>query len=343
MRIQENFSLKEYSYMKIGGLGAFLIEIDDENDIENAIIFAREKELPIHVLGHGSNSIFSEAGLKKVFIKLNTKNIIKTYENNEFVNISVDSGVPWDDLVSWAVDNNLVGLEALSLIPGSVGASPIQNIGAYGQEVSNVITNVKVIDLQENQIFDMPNLECKFNYRTSIFKQNPSRFLILKVSFNLKKLTKDNVSIPEYKDIKDFFAKKKNNKPTLKEIRNAIIDIRNSKLPDPKIFPNCGSFFENPVVDKFELSKILMKRVDMPHFDLGNKTYKLYAGWLIENAGLKGHDFGKLKISGDNALVLINHKEATFFDLINAIEIIKQKVKEEFYIDLQVEPNLIIN
>jgi UDP-N-acetylmuramate dehydrogenase len=342
MKITENFSLKDHSYMKIGGVGAFLIEIDKERDIEKAILFAEERQLPIHILGAGSNSIFGEAGLKKVFIKIKTDSISKTYENKDFVNIIVDAGVDWDKLVEWSVNNNLIGLEALSLIPGTVGACPIQNIGAYGQEVSNVIANVKAIDLEEKKIYDFPNLECDFTYRNSIFKKNPERFIILKVSFNLKKVGKENLKIPDYKDVNDYFLKKKIKNPNLKDIRRAIIEIRESKLPDPEMFPNCGSFFENPVVDKFVLSRILMKRVDMPHFDLENGLYKVYAGWLIENSELKGYDFGKLKISQENALVLINYQNANFSDLMNAVDLIKQKVKEEFNVDLQIEPNLIV-
>ncbi len=350
----ESFSLKDHSFMRIGGLGAFLIEVASESDFAEAVNFAHERDLPIHVLGAGSNSIFTESGLKKIFIKFTSNSILKIYENSDFANVQVDAGTNWDDFVNWTVEHNLAGIEALSLIPGTVGACPVQNIGAYGQEVSNTITNVRAYDTVQNCFFDFPNLECEFEYRNSIFKKNPGRFIITKVTFNLKKVDSKNfeLKIPEYKDVQKYFDKKK--KPTLKQIRNAIIEIRQNKLPDPAYFPNCGSFFENPIVNKFVMSKILMKHLDMPYFETKTadknlnanelalvNNFKLYTGWLIENAGLKGHNFGKIKIDEKNALVLVNHNDASFADLIDAIEKIKSAILEQFNVELSVEPNLI--
>lgn len=324
--------------MKIGGKGKILIEIEEDAEIKEISKLAREQKLSISIIGEGSNTIFSDEDHKKAFVKFKQKNIIKLYENDDFVNLKVSSGINWDKFVGWAVSNNFSGVENLSAIPGSVGASPIQNIGAYGQEVKNVITYVEIYEFETNKFYEIPNSECGFGYRDSIFKKNLNKFAITNVSFRLNKREPE---FPNYKDLSLFFLERQNKKPTLKEIREAVVEIRSSKLPDWNKNPNCGSFFKNPVLSNKLIGPIVSKYPDMPIFKAQDGYTKISGGWLIEKCDLKGKIINKIQVHPKSGLVLINKKGASFKDLESAVEKIQDQVKEKFGLTLEVEPNLI--
>lgn len=338
MDILENISLKNHSSLKIGGEANFFTHIKEAKDLTVLYKFSKNKNLPIIALGSGTNTIFEDKKIEKVIAKIEIGGITKVYENSEFANVEVGAGENWDNFVAWSVENDLSGIEALSGIPGTVGASPIQNIGAYGQEVSNNIIWLEIFDLQDGQFYEMSREQCEFGYRDSIFKKNLGRFIIVKVAFQLFKKSPE---IPQYKDVQFYFLEKKQKTASLAEIRQAILEIRASKLPWPNEIPNCGSFFKNPIVSTEHFDKLMAKYPKMPNFPIDEKSIKIYAGWLIEECGLKGKKIGKIQIYEKNSLVLTNPDgKADFKNLEKAIEEIKESVSEKFEIELEIEPNI---
>jgi UDP-N-acetylmuramate dehydrogenase len=341
MKILENQDLKKYSSIKIGGVAKYLCEIETEQDIKEFLNFANKEKLPPIILGSGNNTFFDEGLLKKTFGLIKIKGKFKTYDGPEFVNIEIGAGEDWDDLVKWAVTHNWTGLECLSLIPGTVGASPIQNIGAYGQEVKNVITHVRAYDTEYDEFIEIPNDQCLFEYRDSLFKKNPGRFIISSVSMQLKKVS-EKLPIPQYKDLQLYFLEKKQKSATLLEIRKTVIKIRKEKLPDPKEIPNCGSFFKNPIIPADFAEKLLTEFPMMPQFKIDDSNkIKIFAGWLIEQTGLKGFEYKNLAIYEKSALVIINKGESSSNDLLGFENMINEKIEQVFGITLEREPNFI--
>jgi UDP-N-acetylmuramate dehydrogenase len=304
-------------------------------------------------------------------------------ENTVFVRI--DAGLEWDEAVEQTVEMGLSGLETLSLIPGLVGASPVQNIGAYGAEAKDTIHTVHTFDIVENKFKDFSNEECEFEYRNSIFKKNPGRYFIYAVTFSLLKISAEAPpSVPQYKDVISYFETRNIETPSLKEIREAIIEIRKAKLPDPKDTPNAGSYFGNPIVSKETAEAILQRFPNMPMFDFSAKSSpsvipaeagiqsekiqnpnldsrirendkrkvrdfvghninkKLFAGWLIDKAGLKGFEKDNFKIHPNHALVIVGNKKGNLAELLEFENYIKQKVFEMFGVELEREPVLVV-
>jgi UDP-N-acetylmuramate dehydrogenase len=234
---------------------------------------------------------------------------------------------------------NLVGIEALSLIPGTVGASPVQNIGAYGSEVKDTIVEVEVFDTEKREFSKISNKDCNFGYRDSIFKNEAKgRYIITEVTY---RLNKSLPSIPKYPGVAKYFEDMEIVTPNLSQIRDAIIYIRKEKLPDSNTTPNVGSFFKNPIVLNDVANRIKIDFPDAKFFSVDERHIKVPAGWLIENAGLKGKSFGNVSVYDKNALVLVNMKDASFEDIISARDKIIKTVKERFGIVLEQEPEII--
>ena len=367
------YDLKNHSTLKIGPVNAEVVYIDKKEDILEAVKKAEENNLISYPLGGGSNTIFSdEVSNGYLFliprmseIKLSGENLID--KEREDVYVAIDAGLPWDEAVKQTVEMDLSGLEALSYIPGLTGASPVQNIGAYGTEVKDTIDTVHTFDIEEKKFVDFKNKECEFEYRNSLFKKNTGRYFIYSVTF---KLSKAPPKVPQYKDVISYFENKKNTSPTLKEIREAIIYIRKNKLPDPKDTPNSGSYFKNPVVTEAQVKKLLEKFPEMPIFDYNpalsvipcspmsslrmrgsmdsriheNDTQeykKLSAGWLIDKAGLKGFQKNNFSIHKNHALILTGNGKGTLSELMEFESYIKQKVFKMFGVELEREPVVI--
>ncbi|HFS67593.1 MAG TPA: UDP-N-acetylmuramate dehydrogenase, partial [Flavobacteriia bacterium] len=258
-------------------------------------------------------------------------------ENNE-VYIEVQAGENWHEFVLWAIANNFGGIENLSLIPGNVGASPIQNIGAYGVEVKDVIHSVNVLDKNTLQLNNIPNKFCDFTYRNSVFKQDlKDKAIITSVIF---KLTKNKHTIKDtYGAIKKELENKGITKPTIRDVSDTIIKIRSEKLPNPKEIGNSGSFFKNPVVNKEIFAKIQQENPDMPFYQVGEK-FKIPAGWLIEQSGFKGKRFGDAGVHKNQALVLVNYGNATGNEILNLANTIRESVKKRYNINLETEVNI---
>lgn len=346
MQVEEDVNIKEYTTFKIGGKFRYFTLIDSLEDLNYIYAIARKelrfKNIPIIILGEGSNLIFSDKTLDVLALKMEIKGFKILKETKKFTDIKIGAGEVLDTIVEKTVKMNLAGLEPLSLIPGTVGATPVQNVGAYGREVKDILLKVSVFDISKNKFIELSNKDCKFKYRDSIFKQKnkKGKYIIVSVTFRLSKL---KPKVPNYMSVKKYFSEKKIKNPTPMDIRRAIIHIRKNKLPNPRYISNVGSFFKNPIISKKQFTKIEKERigVEIPHFEVGDKKIKVPAGWLIEQAGFKGKNLGKISVYDKNALVLINNGGATQKDLLIAKNKIIQKVYKDFGIKLEQEPEMV--
>lgn len=316
--------------LAIPSMASFVVKIKSKAEIAEADDFAEKEGLPLIAIGEGTN-IIPHDYIKAVVVVLDIKG---TKMGSRF---AIMAGEKWDDAVKISVENNFSGIEAISNIPGKTGAAPVQNIGAYGSEISDCLEKVEAYDRTKKEFIILSKKECQFGYRNSIFKKYPENFIIVSVTL---KLSKNKPKIPKYKDVEEYFARKNENSPGSKEIRKAIIEIRKNKLPDPDMIPNAGSYFTNIILDKKKAVNIKKKFPEMPLFTFENKM-KIPAGWLIDKAGLKGAKIGKVEISPNNALVLINPNRADFEEIMRAENFIIQKVFQKFGITLEREPRII--
>ena len=290
-------------------------------------------------LGGGSNIVFRDGILDVVALKINIKGFEILSENDLFIDIKVGAGESWDQFVEKTVNLNLCGVEALSSIPGTVGSTPVQNVGAYGSEVKDTIIDVEVFDIESSTIFYISNTDCKFGYRDSILiNEAKGKYFITAVTY---RLTKSLPSIPNYPGVIKYFEDREISTPTLKEVRDAIIYIRKEKLPDPREVPNTGSFFKNPIVLNQVAEKIKLEYPEAKFYSVDDSHTKVPAGWLIENAGLKGKSFGNVSVYSKNALVLVNNGSASYEDILIARNEIVKIVKDKFGIELEQEPEII--
>ncbi len=329
--------LQPYLTMKIGGPVSDIIPITDPTAIPSFV----EQHDNIFILGGGSNTIFSET-FHDVFVgKIEISGIDILADNKDGVILKIGAGVNWDELVDFAVSHNYQGIEALSAIPGTVGATPIQNVGAYGTEIKNTLLSVNAYDRGKKEFVEIQNKDCSFGYRDSLFKHVSGRFIITHIILKLKKQSLgEEPPIPSYKGVADKLAESNSSKVTLKNIREAIIEIRKSKLPDPRVIPNSGSFFKNPRVSKEVGEQFIANFPDAPYFIEEDNLYKIPAGWLLEQTGFKNYP-GSIGTYKHNALVVVNNG-GNFDDLINLVEKIKNTVKNKFSIDLEVEPLIVL-
>jgi UDP-N-acetylmuramate dehydrogenase len=249
--------------------------------------------------------------------------------------IAVGGGVNWHEFVAWTLENNLPGLENLALIPGTVGAAPIQNIGAYGVELADYIDRIEAFDVEKLAFVTLSKEACQFAYRDSYFKQNPERYIVTKVAFKIPKTWVPRLT---YADL----AKQFSDNPSVSalEIFHAVCNIRNSKLPNPNVIGNAGSFFQNPMVDTAQYETLLAQHPNLVSYPDATGTRKLAAGWLIDQCGLKGYRQGPAGVYEKQALVLVNHGGATASDILELANTIQGKVKERFGVELQIEPNI---
>ena len=339
--IKENVDIKEYTTFKIGGKFRYFIELSDPQMLREVYKFAKEKNLPILILGGGSNMVLPDGVLESVVIKIHFLGFNIISDTKEYTEIKVGAGDNWDSFVERVVKINLSGIEAMSAIPGTVGATPVQNVGAYGQETKDTLFSVDVFDIKERIFKTLSNADCKFGYRDSIFKNEAKgKYVITSVTY---KLSKDKPILPDYPGVKRYFIENNINSVTLENIRKAIIEIRKNKLPNPKDIPNVGSFFKNPIVTKDVADKIKNKYSKAKFFPVDSKFVKIPAGWLIENAELKGKLFGHISIYKNNALVLVNDGMATYDDVIHVRDEIIKIVFKKFDITLETEPEFIKN
>jgi len=334
-KISSNFSLKDYNTFNINVKSEKFISINSEDQLIDFLSQHKEEE-NIFFLGGGSNVLFSkDYNGTIIHISIKGKKIIE--ELDDKVIIEVSSGENWHDFVKWSIDNNYGGIENLSLIPGNVGAAPIQNIGAYGVELKDVFDSCRVLSIDSNEIKIFNKDECNFNYRSSVFKsEKKNKYVILSIRL---KLTKEPHSYNlSYESLRERFNDKDIN---LSNISREIIKIRESKLPDPKKIGNCGSFFKNPFIESEKLDILLEKYPKLPYHKGENGLYKIPAAWLIEKMGFKKKSLGDAGVYINQPLVIVNNGNATGSDILNFANSIKKSVKENFNIDLEEEVNII--
>ena len=337
MTVQENISLKQYTTFGCNEISRYFTSIPSQDALVEAITWCKEKQIPYFILGTGSNVLFTKP-FEGLIIKMEVIGIKKTNETATDVFLSVGAGENWHHFVSYCVQKGWGGIENLSLIPGTVGASPIQNIGAYGVEVEESIESVTALDTQSNQWITLSNSQCAFGYRYSLFKKEKNRYLITTVQFVLKKQPQLRT---DYGSIKEILHEKNIKNPSLANLSNAIVQIRTSKLPDPAKLGNAGSFFKNPSVSKTNFEILKTNFPELIAYPISDDTYKLAAGWLIENCGWKGVRKGNVGCYDKQSLVIVNYGQATGKEIYDFSEEIIQSVLTKFNIVLEREVNIL--
>lgn len=339
MKIEENIIIRDYTTLKLGGKVKYLYKLKDFNEINQVLDFSNKKNIKALPIGGGSN-IFAQNIINDILIlKIENKGIEFLDSNSEYVYLRVYAGEVWDDFVSFSVSKGFSMVESLSLIPGTVGATPIQNVGAYGSEVSQTIESVRIFDFKKREFVELKNSDCNFSYRDSVFKKM-NDFVIESVVFKLRKNSEP--FFPDYPNIKEFYEKYKNkNLTTLENIRNTVIKIRQEKLPNPNLIPNSGSFFKNIILGGKDFDIFNKKYPEIPYFKNGDK-YKIPSAVLIDKSGLKGFNYKNVGVYKNNALVLINNFGSDSDELLELIDIIKNKVKNNYGLDLSIEPFILL-
>ena len=337
MEIQSNFSLKNYNTFGIEAKARQFVAVHTVAELKT--ILEENKDEQKFILGGGSNMLLTkDIDALVIHIDLKGKTILK--EDDDFVWVESQAGETWHDFVLWTIDNNFGGLENMSLIPGNVGTTPVQNIGAYGTEIKDTFVSCEAINIATQEMKTFTNADCKFGYRESIFKNEvKDQYIITAVIY---KLTKRNHKINiSYGDITAELAKNNITVPTLKDVSNAVIAIRQSKLPDPKELGNSGSFFKNPILLKSDFEKIHQKFPEMKYYEVSETEVKVPAGWLIEQAGFKGKRFGDAGIHKNQALVLVNYGNATGQEILAVSKDVQKTVFDTFGIQIEAEVNVI--
>lgn len=341
MTIQQQVSLKDYSTMRLGGTAQYLSVITSRQDIVEAVAWAKSHQLPLIMIGGGSNIIWRDEG----FPGLVLVNAIRKYEvfTEDALNtyITVGGGEPWDSVVAQSVAADLTGIEALSLIPGTAGATPIQNVGAYGQEIADTLVTVEAYDLQTADFVTLAASECAFGYRTSRFKTtDKGRYLITQIVLHL---TRQAPQPPFYTAVSEYLDAHGITDCTPATLRQAVIAIRSAKLPDPAQVANNGSFFGNPVISDIQFAELQNQYPDVPHWLQADGSVKVPAAWLVETAGFKDYHDTETGMATwpTQSLVFINEHATATADLLTFRQKVVDAVEARFHIQLEQEPELL--
>jgi UDP-N-acetylmuramate dehydrogenase len=333
--LQEHVRLAPYTTMKVGGAADYFVRVGTQEEVKEACDWAAEQGVPVFVLGEGSNIVVSDAGLRRLVVKVELTGIEPVTSSDEAVTVRVGAGEHWDDVVAWSVKRGLSGIEAMSMIPGTVGAAPVQNAGAYGQEMADTLVEVEAYDMRERRLVTLGRDECGFAYRDSRFKGEwAGRFVIVGVTLRLSKAAPAE---PTYASLRRWLDERKVVRPSVAQIREGVMAIRARILPDPSVVPNAGSFFKNPIVDEAVVARLRKQYPDMPAYAYEGR-HKLAAGWLLDQCGLKGAEHFGLRLWGEHALVITNPHGAGYADLQKLVELIVGAVREKFGVVLEPEP-----
>jgi UDP-N-acetylmuramate dehydrogenase len=336
MDFHPNILLKNFTTMRLGGPALFLAEARTPQEVADIYHQAKSQSLPVFVLGGGSNVIANDNGFQGIILRMRIPGFEVISDDLNSTTIKIGAGEIWDDVVKRIVDMHLSGVEALSAIPGTTGAGPVQNIGAYGQEIADTLQSLEAYDSRTDSFVTLQSADCEFSYRDSIFRgREAGRYVITSVTLTLSKTIPQP---PFYDAVQKYFDEHNIHSFSQEIIRNAVVDIRTNKLPDPKLLPNTGSFFKNAIVDKWKVDELRATYPDMPAYEMGDSKYKLSSGWLIEHAGLKGIVLHGMRVHDKNSLVLINESATSYNDLAKAREEIIGKVRDTFGVQIEQEP-----
>lgn len=337
MHIEHNISLKPYNTFGIDVKAKQFMSVTSVADLKS--IYLEQSNVSKFILGGGSNMLLTK-DIEALVLHINLKGKHILSQTEDYVFVKASAGENWHEFVLWTLANNFGGLENLSLIPGNVGTSPIQNIGAYGVELKDTFHACDALNLETLEIETFSNSDCKFDYRNSIFKQEAKgKYIILSVVFKLS--TANHVLRTNYGAITSELEQMHISKPTIQDVSKAVISIRQSKLPDPKDIGNSGSFFKNPIISKEAFVKLQENFPNAPHYVVSKHEIKVPAGWLIETAGFKGKTLGNYGVHKKQALVLVNYGGATGNDILNLSKLIQYTVKRLFDITIEAEVNII--
>lgn len=329
------YPLSPRTSLRLGGHAKDGLELTSEELVVTAVNQAKQLGQKLMILGGGTNTVFADGHHDLIIGQMQIDGL-----RRDDTLITAGAGVAWDDLVKFALSEQLAGVEALTAIPGTVGAAPVQNIGAYGAELSDIFHCLRAYDTTKNQFVELNKTDCNFGYRHSRFKTEPGRFVITQVTLALTPAS-NPVPIPDYPGVKDYLVEHQIKSPSLADLSQAIAAIRWSKLPKPADLPNAGSFFENPVVSAAKAKTLQQIYPAIRLFPLANNQVKIPAGWLIEQAGLKGARVGGLGTYEKNALVIVNHGDGTYAELEALIAQITAAIHAKFGLTLKPEVNIV--
>lgn len=333
---QEQVSLKPYNTFGIDVRARYFTQAHNDDDVRQALAQAKSQDVPVLVIGGGSNLLLT-ADVQALVLRMASSGLRILVDDGQRVIVEAEAGEPWHPFVQWSLAQGLSGLENLSLIPGTVGAAPMQNIGAYGVEIKDVFAGLTALDRQTGELRDFDLDECQFAYRDSVFKQHPGRWLILRVRFALSRVMHAHL---DYGPVRQRLSEQGISQPTAQNVSDAICSIRREKLPDPADLGNAGSFFKNPVVASVLAEKIRAQHPGLVAYPQADGQMKLAAGWLIEQAGWKGYREGDAGVHRLQSLVLVNYGQATGVQLHQLAQKIQADILQRFGVSLEMEPNL---
>ena len=335
--IEENRSLRAFNTFAVDACARYFTEAHDDNDVREALAAAQRLGLPLRVLGGGSNLLLTQ-DVEALVLRLNSRGIRVLADDGQQVVLEAEAGEPWHPFVLHSLELGLAGLENLSLIPGTVGAAPIQNVGAYGVEISDVFAGLTALDRTTGELCEFDAATCAFAYRDSLFKQQGGRFIILRVRFALQRTASLRL---EYGPLRQRLQQMGVEQPTPRDVSEAVCAIRREKLPDPQVLGNAGSFFKNPLVSPVLADELRQRYPGLVAYPQTDGRIKLAAGWLIEQAGWKGYREGDAAVHGLQALVLVNHGEASGRQILLLAQRIQADIAARFGVELEIEPNVI--
>lgn len=336
MDVHTNIPLRNYTTMRLGGNARFMTEVHTPEEVAEVCRNAKKQNLPIFILGGGSNVIVHDEGFAGIVVRNRIPGFEVVSDEPGQVRIKIGAGENWDETVKKTVDMNLSGIEAMSAIPGTAGAAPVQNVGAYGQEIADSLVSLEAYDIQNDTFILLENADCGFSYRHSIFRGSEAgRYVITSITLRLYKAAPQP---PFYTAVQNYLDEHNITIYTAQTIRDVVIDIRKNNLPDPAEMPNTGSFFKNAIIEQWQLNDLQVQYPDMPTYDMPDGRFKVPAGWLIEQAGYKGKTLYGMRVHDKNALVLINESAKSYADLAAARDEIIGAVRDKFRITIEQEP-----
>ncbi|MGO2285049.1 UDP-N-acetylmuramate dehydrogenase [Pseudomonas lundensis] len=336
LQLQVDASLKPFNSFGVDVRARLFAEAHNDDEVREALQYCAERELPLLVIGGGSNVLLTQ-DVQALVLRMATRGIRVVEDGGQRVVVEAEAGEVWHAFVLWTLAQGFAGLENLSLIPGTVGAAPMQNIGAYGVEIKDVFAGLTALDRQTGQLRDFTLEECNFGYRDSVFKQHPGRWLILRVRFALSRAARLHL---EYGPVRQRLSEQGIHQPTATDVSRAISSIRSEKLPDPAVLGNAGSFFKNPVVSSALAAELKLTHPNLVGYPQADGQVKLAAGWLIETAGWKGFREEDAGVHRLQSLVLVNYGAATGLQLLSLAQRIQEDIARRFNVQLEMEPNL---
>lgn len=337
LQVRQRVSLKSYNSFAVEASARLFAEAHDDDQVRQALAYAAGQGLPVLLLGGGSNLLLT-ADVEALVLRMASRGIRVIQDDGERVLIEAEAGEPWHPFVQWTLQQGLVGLENLSLIPGTVGAAPMQNIGAYGVELKDVFAGLTALDRRSGELREFTLADCGFAYRDSLFKREAGRWVILRVRFVLSRTAPLHL---DYGPVRQRLAEQGIDAPTATDVGRAICAIRSEKLPDPALLGNAGSFFKNPLVSAELAQRLRAAHADLVAYPQADGLVKLAAGWLIERAGWKGFREGDAGVHRLQALVLVNYGQASGQQLLALAQRIQADIAQRFAVVLEIEPNVL--